>query len=141
MVRKSTYLATPMARAYAKGNMIARVRIDRPTSPVFDPVTGELGMGPDETIYEGMARVASVQGPTQYFLGDEPQAYSNTLVSIPIEATKPRVDDVVEVLAHPDLEIIGRFFRVLDVEAGGHMPVVHRMQVVGIAPSRQWEEV
>lgn len=141
LVRRSTVFARPFAQEYAEGNMIATVRVTRPSVPVFDRTTGGLAsMGAETVVHEGPGRVYNVSGPAQYNLGDEPQYFSNTFISIPIGATKPRIDDVVEVLAHPDPNIVGRSFRVQDVEAGGQLPVVHRMQVVGIQASRQWIE-
>ncbi len=140
LVRRTTALAQQRARAYAEANMTGRVRVTRPTAPVFDRETGELGMAPDTVVWDGIARIYGVQGPATYSLGDEPQYFSSTFVSIPLAAQDPRIDDVVEVLEHLDDVLVGRFFRVQDVEAGGHMPVVHRLQVVGIQASRQWSE-
>ncbi len=141
LVRRSTHMARPFARAYAEGNMIATVRVTRPSVPVFNRATGGLtAMGPETVVHHGPGRVYSVTGPQQYSMGDENQFYSSTFVSIPISATKPRIDDVVEVLAHPDPNIVGRSFRVQDVEAGGQIPVVHRMSVTGIQASRAWRE-
>ncbi len=141
LIKRSTTMVRPLAQAYAEGNMIATVRLTRPAKPVFDRRTGGLAaMGAEGVIYSGPGRVYGVQGPVQYAVGDEPTYFSSTFVSIPITAGKPRVDDVVEVLDHPDPNIVGRSFRVQDVEAGGQIPVVHRMQVVGIQASRQWTE-
>lgn len=139
LIKRSTTMVRPLAQAYAEGNMIATVRVTRPSTPVFNRATGGLAaMGAETLIHEGPGRVYGVQGPVQYAIGEEQQFFSSTFVSIPIGATKPRVDDVVEVLAHPDPNIVGRSFRVQDVEAGGQIPVVHRMQVVGIQASREW---
>lgn len=140
LIKRSTDLAAARARVHAEANMIATVVIERPTEPVFDRSTGELGMAPDSVVYEGKARVYGVTGPATYALGDEPQYYSSTFVSIPLSAPKPRIDDVVKIISHPDPGLVGRLFRVQDVEAGGQMPVAHRMQVTGIQPSRGWVE-
>lgn len=140
IVKRTTDLAVLRARAFAEANMQATVRIERPTAPVFDRSTGELGMAPDALVYQGKARVYGVQGPATYALGDEPQYFSSSFVSIPHGAAEPRIDDVVEVLTHPDASLVGRFFRIQDVEAGGQMPAVKRLQVVGIQPSRGWSE-
>ena len=141
LIARSTVAVRPLAQQYAEGNMIAAVKITRPSAPVFNRTTGGLAeMGEDEDRYSGKARIYNVTGPVQYAIGDEPQYFSSTFVSIPISAPKPRIDDVVEVLSHPDPNLVGRFFRVQDVEAGGQIPVVHRMQVVGIQASREWTE-
>jgi hypothetical protein len=140
IVKRTTALAHVRAKAYAEANMTARVRVTRPAAPVFDPSNGSLGMAADQVIWEGVGRVASVQGPATYALGDEPQYFSSTFISIPLAAGDPRIDDTVEVLEHLDETLVGRFFRVQDVEAGGQIPVAHRMQVVGVQPSKQWSE-
>lgn len=140
IVKRTTALAQQRAQAYAEANMTARVRVTRPAAPVFDQATGELGMAADVVLWDGPARIAAVQGPATYALGDEPQYFSSTFISIPLAADDPRVDDTVEVLEHLDPTLVGRFFRVQDVESGGQMPVSHRMQVTGIQPSKQWSE-
>ena len=140
IVRRSTALGTLRAQAYAEANMIATVKIERPLQPVFDQTTGALGMPADAVVYQGKARVYGVSGPATYSVGDEPQYFSSTYVSIPQGAANPRVDDVIEVMSHPDASLVGRFFRVQDAESGGQMPAATRMQVIGIQPSRQWSE-
>src|SRR3954465_11835964 len=95
LIAKSTAAARPMAQAYAEGNMIAQVKITRPSKPVFDRSTGGLAaMGAENEIYNGKARVYSVTGPVQYAIGEEQQYYSSTYVSYPITANRPRIDDV-----------------------------------------------
>lgn len=132
-------------RRYARFNMRNTVRITRPTTPVFDPLTGVLIRSGDELIYEGIARIYTVQGPMTYSLGDEPQRYSSTYVSIPVTdelgapLPLPRIEDVIEVLIAPgDTTLEGRTFQVQDVEAGGQWMAVRRLQVAGIQASKQW---
>lgn len=140
LVRRSTELVRPIAQAYAEGNMIAQVKVTRPAKPVFDRSTGgTAAMQPGETVHEGAGRIYNVTGPTEFSLGDEPAHFSSAYVSIPITADRPRIDDLVKILAHPDPNVVGREFRVTDVEAGGQIPVVHRMLVVGVQPSRETE--
>lgn len=134
-------------RRYARFNMRNTVRITRPTEPVFDPLTGTLDSSDDELVYEGIARIYTVQGPLTYSLGDEPQQYSSTYVSIPVtdEAgvplLAPRVEDVVTVLTSPtDVSMEGRTFQIQDVEAGGQWMAVRRLQVAGIQASKRWGE-
>ena len=138
IVRRSTLVAQPIARQYAEGNMLAQVLITRGEEPVFDSYTGLTTVVPKETIWDGIARIYGVTGPVQYSVGEEPTYYSSTNISIPLASPKPRVDDLVLVVFHLDLGLVGRRFRVQDVEAGGQLPVVHRMQAVGIQSSKQW---
>jgi hypothetical protein len=55
--------------------------------------------------------------------------------SVPIN---PRVDDIVLVMANPDSDMVGRYFRVMGVPVGGRVNASSALSVVGIAPSRQW---
>lgn len=135
-------LAAAMARRFAERNMVARVRITRLGAPVLDPVTGVLDAAAPELVYEGIGRVSLVSGPVTMSLGDEPQYFSGSSVSIPVEVdgvhAVPRVDDVVEVLEHPDSLVVGLSFRVMDVETGGHMIAARRMQVTGAQRAKTW---
>lgn len=132
-------------RRYARFNMRNTVRITRPTAPVFDPDTGSLASAGSLIVYEGPARIYTVQGPLTYSLGDEPQRYSSTFVSIPVTDDSgaavniPRIEDVIEVLLAPgDSNMVGRTFQVQDVEAGGQWMAARRLQVAGIQASKQW---
>jgi Family of unknown function (DUF6093) len=132
-------------RSFARGNMRCTVTISRPSAPVFDPQTGSLAASSAQAFYDGPARVYTVQGPVTYSLGDEPQHYSSTYVSVPIiddngnAVPIPRVEDVVTVTADPgNPGMVNRSFQVQDVETGGQWSAVHRMQVVGIQASPQW---
>ena len=143
-----TWPVTPLVQRYARGyaerNMLSLVRITRPTQvPTLDPATGLATAGADlASVYEGKARVYGVSGPQTMNLGEEVQYFQSTYVSIPVyvdgEATAPRVDDLVEVLEHSDPLMVGKRFRVMDVEIGGAVPSVRRMQVSGVQRFRSW---
>jgi hypothetical protein len=126
------------ARRYVEANMTAKVKILRMDNPSWDADTGGVAATEQFTVYEGKARVYGVSGPMTMNLGEEPQYFSSTYVSVPYDAVLPRVDDVVLVTEHYDWTLVGRSFRVMDVEAGGQYPAVRRMQVTGVQTSRQW---
>lgn len=132
-------------RSYARGNMRDTVRIHRSGKSVFDEATGTLQAAEGVPIYEGPARVYSVTGPVSYSLGDEPQHFSSTFVSIPVigddgqPVNAPQIFDVVVVVTAPgDPEMAGRTFTIQDVEAGGQWSAVRRLQVVGVQASPVW---
>lgn len=132
-------------RGYTRGNMRDTVRIYRLGEPVFDPETGGLAPAPSADLYVGPARIYSVTGPVTYSLGDEPQHFSSTYISIPIaddlgELNEvPAIEDMVEALDVPgDASMVGRTFQVQDVEAAGQWTAVRRMQVVGVQEAPTW---
>lgn len=148
--RYSTKAAAFASRAYAERNMIDRVLVWRPAEPVLIDQDGRLASQVLFYVYEGKARVWSVQGPLTMGVGDEPTYYSQTFCSIPLAlpdpfssptseiAESPRVDDIVQVEQHRDPLMVDRYFRVVDVEAGGFLPPCRKMQLVGIQASKQW---
>jgi len=129
---------TRYARRYAEANMTAAVTITRMAEPSLDDLTGGLTATEQFVLYSGKARVYGVSGPMTMSLGEEPQYFSSTYVSIPLAAPMPHVDDMIEVTAHHDWTLVGRTFRVMDVESGGQYPAVRRMQVTGVQNSKQW---
>lgn len=148
--RFSTKASSYIARVSAERNMMSAITIYRPENPDFQNNTGKLIADPGYLIYEGKARVWTVQGPITMGIGDEPTYYSSTMVSIPLEdedpfsspasaaPQSPRVDDIIQIVRHADLLMRDRYFRVTDVEAGGEFPASRKMQCVGIQASKQW---
>lgn len=138
LVRRSNLIALPFAQAYAEGNMLGLVRITRGNEPLFDRLTGQLVPQNKTPVWEGIGRAYSITGPVTMALGEEPAYFSSTFISIPRSANQPEVDDVATWLQHPDISLLNREFRVTDVEAGGQLPTVWRMQVQGLQPGRSW---
>ena len=141
MYKINTSLVRRYAQRYAEMNMSATVRIDRPGKPTLDTATGDATSTVLSTVYSGKARVSTVAGPVQYQLGEEPQYFSNGSVSIPLldemgTPTTPQVNDVVVVTSHPDVLMVGRAFRVMDVQASGQFEAVRNMSVTGV---QRWE--
>jgi hypothetical protein len=134
-------LAQRYLSRYVNLNMHHAVLITRMTDPVFDSTTGTLSAQLAEVVYSGAARIYSVTGPVTYSLGDEPQFFSTTYVSIPLEDgwDEPRRADVVEIVASPnDPAMVGRQFQVTDVEAGGQYTACRRLSVIGVQESQNW---
>lgn len=144
MQSTSFAFAQRIAQKFAESNMTAEVTIVRPGPTTLDTVDGSLDVATGVTVYTGAARVYPVGGPVTLDLGDEPQYFSSAYVSVPLTDASganvlPQVDDLVEIVDHPDPLAVGRLFRVTDVEAGGQLAVVRRMQVVGVQRFKAWE--
>lgn len=90
----------------------------------------------DVVVYSGSARMYEVAGGQTYNLGDEPQFYANSYVSIPVSAPRPWANDDVKVVTAEDPTLVGRHFRVTGVDTGGLLPAVHRCAVVGAEPAQ-----
>jgi hypothetical protein len=151
-VGRSNKMAILLATRVIEGNMTSTIRLTRqdPESIKWNPETNKIDAGDQDVIWEpnpdagpddpprGIATIKTVSGPVTMTLGDEPQYFSSTFISIPMRARTPQANDIAEILTCPDEKLVGRFYRIVDVELGGQLPVVHRMQAVGIQPGPYW---
>ncbi len=148
----SQSLVTGLVRQYVSSNQIATVRIVRMDEPVMDVDDDLLAKGKG-LVYSGRGRVARVSGPVQYMLGEEPQYFSSTTVSVPDthETTSPdgswfpgdpvvpRVDDILEVLSHPvDPRLANAKYRITDVAHGGQFGPFLTLNCIGVQYSKRW---
>lgn len=144
-------LVESLVRSYTKSNQTAQVRIVRTDKPILD---GELAeANPVGVVYVGRGRVYTVSGPVQYMLGEEPQYFASTYVSVPDrqenaaadgayaidDPVKIAVNDIVEVLSHHDPNTEGRKFRVTDIQGGGQFRPFIVMNVVGVQNAPNWD--
>lgn len=135
VVSRSVSMATTIAQQLSQVNMLAEVAITRPTGkPGFDRATGQQVLAALKNVYTGNARVYSDDSQSSYDLGEEQQVIGQTYVSIPISAARPLIGDDVEILDHPDSEMVSRHFKVVGVSSGGLIPAVRRLTVTGIEP-------
>lgn len=145
LTRRSLMFAQSMARPYAEGAMNSLVLITR--SGGFNDLAGEYDPTLSQVIYDdpdypgtgAKAGVTMTTGPVTMDFGDEPQYFDNIQVMIPKEiALVPRIDDILRIMAGPDVQLTGRFYRVVSVVAGGRISPSNQLQCSGAAPSKQW---
>jgi hypothetical protein len=141
MYKVNTNLVRKYAQRYSEMNMTATVRIDRPDVATLNASTGGVTSQVLKTVYEGKGRVSGVSGPVQYSLGEEPQYFSSGTVYVPLldesgQPTTPQVNDVVVVTSHPDVLMVGRAFRVMNVSASGQFVAARELSVTGV---QRWE--
>jgi hypothetical protein len=125
-------LATQVARSYATNNMVSAIRVERMAQQPLDPVDKSQPIVAIATLYEGPARIAAINGPDVIMLGGGPQVFSAGYMSIPLGEDGIRVGDIATVTSHQDPMLVGRCFRVTDVQTGTWIAAVRRMQVLGI---------
>lgn len=140
---RSIALAQMYAQAITTGTMNSTVEIRRPAAGGFDDTTREYQPPVAPLIYPegdaiGIAGITPAEGSTEVDLGGEPTYYSSVMIKLPMETPRIRIDDVVKVITSPDSGIMSRFFRVVDVPAGGRIVTGVNLRAVGISPSKQW---
>jgi len=124
----------------AFGAMVDRVAINRAAGVELNTTTGMNVATAGVEIYQGQARIYSVAGPQVLDLGEADITLRSTYISIPAGyLPAPQKDDIVTVLeARSDEALIGKAFRVLDVDGGGLVRAVRRMQCVAWEESSSW---
>jgi Family of unknown function (DUF6093) len=140
MVRVASSFSRRYVTRRALGAMVDTVTIHRPGDTVFDDQTGFNAATETTKIYQGKARIYSVAGPQVVEVGEADLTFRSTYISIPAEVfPAPHRDDIVIVLeARSDEELQGKAFRVLDVEGGGLVRAVRRMQCTSLEESSSW---
>jgi hypothetical protein len=142
-------VVSPYARAYARAHATAHmyytVRIERMSLGVFDQVGGGIVPAVKALIYTGPARIWTVTGPQVIAVGEDEMSMTQTNLSIPWDADPvPHRDDIATVVDYNphggfgDQALIGKTFRVLDVQYGGQMYATRRMSVQAIEESAAW---
>lgn len=124
----------------ALGAMVDRISINRPGDVQLNPTTGMNVAVAGEEIYQGQARIYSVSGPQVVDLGEADIALRMTYVSIPSDwLPVPQRDDIITVLeARSDEGLQDKAFRILDVDGGGLVRAVRRMQCVSWEENSSW---
>lgn len=145
VVRRSMSLAQSMVEPYMAGTMNSLVRITRRGG--WDPVLAEYSDDVVTVLYAddvdpslgAKAGVAISTGPLSTTFGDEPESTDSISVYIPRSAPAAfQIDDLVQIMAGPDSSMIGRWFQVDSVPAGGRLMPSIRLECSGRAPDKSW---
>jgi hypothetical protein len=139
---RSTAFAQKIARGYAERNMTSVVSIGRPDEvddhdDATEPTTTKMR----KLIYWGKARVYTASGSGSLDTGDDLVYLSRSYISIPLFKETPpftQVDDLIEIIDHDDIDIIGRVFRIVGIDYAGQFPVVRRHTVMSVDRSVDW---
>lgn len=143
MYKINTNLVRGYAQRYAQMSMVDTIRIDRPGDPTLNTTSGDATATVLSTVYQGIGKVTTVSGPIQYQLGEEPQYFSSGEASIPLidvdgNPTTPQVNDVLIVETHPDVLMVGRAFRIMDVKASGLIEAARTLTLTGVQRWAGW---
>lgn len=145
LTRKSISFAQSQIEPFAEGSMNSLVLITR--RGIYNASEGEYDPSAEVAVYDdadvpgtgARAAVTSTTGGGTYEFGDEPTYNDSISVRIPRHTLlHPRIDDVVRIMAGPDTNLTGRYFRVVGVPAGGVLLPSISLNCTGVAPSKQW---
>lgn len=129
-------------RKRATAVMESVVRIERVEEPVFDEVSVRATSGSRTVIYEGPARIWTMNTGGAIVLGEDSLHTQTTVMSIPWDVKEiPRIKDQIEVLySHVDEKIIGRRGHVTGTPKAGDLRPTRTFQVQFIEDDGEHEE-
>lgn len=121
--------------------MVDTVAIYRPGPMAFNSTTGLNAATSVKKIYEGHARIYSVEGPSLISVGEADLVFRQTYISIPADVLPaPIRDDIVKVLeGRSDEDLLDKAFRVMDVSGGGIVRAVRRLLCQTLEENAQWQ--
>lgn len=135
VLKDSLTEARRQVAAYATGQAVDAVQLTRRGAPVFNSTTGLL-TAPPTNIYTGPAKVTVVSGGDPVDIGEERQFWDTVSVQLPPGAPMAKIDDLVQITSAAATQLVGRYFRVASVAAGGLMPDGQTLSASGPAPSQ-----
>jgi Family of unknown function (DUF6093) len=114
------------------------VAVGRPGQAVGGRDSQEL---PLRVVYRGRAHLGAVGSGGQADIGDRLSYMSAGSLVLPLNGPWDgyvQVNDLVEVRGHFDAEMVGRWFRVVNVDGAGVIPVGRRCAVTSVQRDAAW---
>lgn len=113
---------SPFAASYVRRrtseHMVDACKIWRPGPPVVD-ANGVAKRAVAQLKYEGPCRFWEVNAGQQIIVGDEQITMTQAYLSLPYNSVVPESDDIVQITASDDNDLVGRTVNVLSVVRGG----------------------
>lgn len=126
------------ARAYirsrAEVNMTYECKIERVGAATFDETDSIYVAGENIELYEGPCRIWRVSGSSAIPINSEEIILQQTKLSIPWnEGVGIRRDDEVKIIAATyDEALVGKRFRIMDVDKGGDLRATRQFTIQGV---------
>ena len=134
--------ARSYVRARAQAHMNCEVVIySFAPDQVLDENTGLYTAQYGDELYDGVARIYSVDSGGAIAVGEETINTKTTFCSIPWDNQFIAIDTYVEVTSFPgDEQLEDTFWRVVGTDGGGLMRATRRMQITAWTDNRHWQK-
>jgi hypothetical protein len=134
MSRGISKRARSYIQAHAESNMTYECVIQRVNSGAFDEDSSVYTAGTSAELYAGPCRIWEVSGSSAFDVANEQIVLQQTKLSIPWdEGLGIRRDDEVKIVASAyDPALVGKRFRIMDVDKGGDLRATRRFTVQGV---------
>lgn len=109
--------------------MVDQCKIWTAGKPVLDRVTGKTTRAESAVKYLGKCRFWEIANGSQTLIGDQQIVMSQSFFSIPYDAPVPESDDIVQITASADSDLVGRTINILSIVRGGGLRASRRFTV------------
>ena len=142
VTQRALRAARARTRANVEANMASEIIVTRNKPAVLDEFGTLVADADAPVVYQGIARLGNATGPVTYTMGEEVQFFSSASCTIPVlelgDPIIPQINDLLLVSGHEDPVMVGKRFRVVDVEVSGLMSASRRLQLVGMQRYAGW---
>lgn len=123
---------SPFAASYVRKrtteHMVDRCKIWKPGDVVVDN-DGKAHRDVSLLKYEGPCRFWEVSAGQQIVVGDEQISMTQAYLSLPFDSIIPEQDDIVQITASVDSDLVGRVVNVTGVVRGGGLRASRKFSV------------
>jgi hypothetical protein len=123
---------SPFAASYVRKrtteHMVDRCKIWTPGDVVIDD-DGRATRSESVVKYEGPCRFWEVNAGQQIVVGDEQISMTSSFLTLPYNAVIPEQDDVVQITASVDNDLVGRVVNITGVMRGGGLRASRKFTV------------
>lgn len=124
---------SPFGRSYVRKRaaelMSDQCRIFKPGPVEIDNTTGQAYRTTEVVKYEGKCRFYEVQAGQQIIVGDEQITMTQSYLTLPFNSVIPESDDIIEITASDDVDLVGRTVEVISVVRGGGLRASRKLAV------------
>lgn len=124
---------SPFAAAYVRKrtteHLVDACTIWTPGDIVVDPDTGQAKRLQGAIKYDGPCRFWEVSAGPQIVVGEQQITTSDAYLSLPFNSVVPESDDVIQITASVDSDLVGRMVNVLSVVRGGGLRASRKFRV------------
>jgi hypothetical protein len=123
---------SPFAASYVRRrtteHMVDRCKVWKPGDIIVD-TDGNAHREVGTVKYEGPCRFWEVNAGQQIVVGDEQISMTQSYLSLPFDSVVPEQDDVVEITACVDSDLVGRMVNITGVVRGGGLRASRKFSV------------
>ena len=129
-------------RKRVQDHMLASITLYRPAAGTFDSLTGMFEIPSRSAYYTGKAAIKMLSAGNQISIGESEIAMSDTVISIPFDSPKPKVDDVAVVANNsPNPLLDGMAFVVINFTVGGLLGDTVKINCRSFDDNAMWQRV